>query len=149
VATLIDRESNLLVTSGIELTKGKHYWEVELLSNLPTPSICVGVCRPELNPVGICTGSKNSWFIDTETGGTYDVGGYDTDFEPGSYDQGDRVGLLLDLDDGSLRFFKNGAPHGPGFPAGTVTGPLAHAVQMTYEGESVRLKPGWLHEMLD
>jgi hypothetical protein len=25
------------------------------------------------------------------------------------------VGVLLDLDDGSLRFFKNGVQHGPGF----------------------------------
>ena len=42
------------------------------------------------------------------------------------------MGVLLDLDDGSLLFFKNGAKHGPGYPAGSVTGPVAAAVQMRY-----------------
>jgi hypothetical protein len=55
------------------------------------------------------------------------------------YKQGDRVGMLLDLDDGSLRFFKNGVQHGPGYPAGSVTGPVVHAVQMGNKDESVRL----------
>jgi hypothetical protein len=49
-------------------------------------------------------------------------GHYDDD--AGTYDKGDRVGVLLNLDDGSLRFFKNGAPIGPGFPAGSVTEPV-------------------------
>lgn len=43
----------------------------------------------------------------------------------------DRVGMLVDLDDGSLRFFKNGVEqHGDGHPAGTVKGPVAPAVVM-------------------
>ena len=39
-------------------------------------------------------------------------------------------GVLLDLNDGSLRFFKNGVQHGPGYPAGSVTGPVALAAQI-------------------
>ena len=50
----------------------------------------------------------------------------------GRFDEGDRMGFLLDLDDGSLRFFKNGVEHGPGYPAGSVVGPVARAVQMFY-----------------
>ena len=43
----------------------------------------------------------------------------------------DRVGMLVDLDDGSLRFFKNGVEQrGDGHPAGTVKGPVAPAVVM-------------------
>ena len=58
------------------------------------------------------------------------------DDRAGRFDQGDRMGVLLDLDDGSLRFFKNGVEHGPGYPAGSVTGPVAAAVQMHYaDGE--------------
>jgi hypothetical protein len=62
----------------------------------------------------------------------------------GKYEQGDRVGVLLKLDDGSLRFFKNGTPHGPGYRgygAGNVTGPVVAVVQMYYETDSVRLLP--------
>jgi hypothetical protein len=42
----------------------------------------------------------------------------------GYIDEGDRVGVLLDVDEGSLRFFKHGVQHGPGYPAGSVTGPV-------------------------
>ena len=45
--------------------------------------------------------------------------------EAGGFGRGDRMGFLLDLDDGSLRFFKNGVEHGPGYPAGSVAGPVA------------------------
>ena len=55
-------------------------------------------------------------------------GGLPTD--AGDFNNGERMGILLDLDDGSLRFFKNGVEHGPGYPAGSVTGPVAKAVQM-------------------
>jgi hypothetical protein len=65
----------------------------------------------------------------------------DDDDAAGSYKQGDRVGVLLDLDNGSLRFFKNGVQHGPGCPAGSVTGPVVHAVQMYNKDASVRLLP--------
>jgi hypothetical protein len=63
------------------------------------------------------------------------------DHEAGAYEQGDRVGVLLDLDSGSLRFFKNSAQHGPGYPAGSVTGPVVAAVQMLYRDASVRMLP--------
>jgi hypothetical protein len=59
----------------------------------------------------------------------------------GGFEQGDRVGVLLDLGDGSLRFFRNGAQHGPGYAAGSVTGPVVAAVQMYSPNESVRLLP--------
>jgi hypothetical protein len=35
----------------------------------------------------------------------------------GGFEQGDRVGVLLGLYDGSLPFLKNGAPHGSGYAA--------------------------------
>jgi hypothetical protein len=49
--------------------------------------------------------------------------------------------MLLDLGDGSLRFFKNGAQHGPGCAAGSVTGPVVEAVHMDSLNDSVRLLP--------
>jgi hypothetical protein len=49
--------------------------------------------------------------------------------------------VLLDLGNGSLRFFKNGVEHGPGYAAGSVTGPVVAAVQMYSKDQSVRLLP--------
>ena len=90
------------------------------------------------------TRSDSMWCMDTRDGALFGNGKQDHD-EAGRFDQGDRMGILLDLDDGSLRFFKNGVEHGPGYPAGSVTGPVALGVQMIYndeddgEGNAVRL----------
>jgi hypothetical protein len=127
------------VTTGIELTEGRHFWEVELLS-VSFSSIFVGVTRPNLDPVGFnmhneCT---DGWFIAGGNGALYG-NGKERDAEAGEYKQGDRVGVLLDLNNSSLLFFKNGVQHGPGYAAGSVTGPVVAAVEMGFEGEKVRL----------
>jgi hypothetical protein len=128
-----------LTTTEIELTEGKHYWEVELMSE--SVSIMIGISRPNLDPAGRyfdshCTDGWFTYAID----GLYGNGKYSDD-RAGAYTQGDRVGMLLDLDNGSLRFFKNGVEHGPGYPAGSVTGPVVAAVQIYHENASVRLLP--------
>jgi hypothetical protein len=130
-----------LTTTEIKLTEGKHYWEVELLSESVT-LIFIGISRPNLDPTGAywereCT---DSWFIHALDGSLYANGKGATDY-PGEYKQGDHVGVLLDLDTGSLRFFKNGVQHGPGYAAGSVTGPVVAAVHMHSKDTSVRLLP--------
>jgi hypothetical protein len=141
VATQTLNYKQSLTTTGIELTEGKHYWEVKLLSE-NINSIEVGISRPNLDPLadysdGACT---DIWFVSFFDGSLFG-NGKEYDDGAGECAQGDRVGMLLDLDNGSLRFFKNGAQHGPGYPAGSVTGPVVHAVQMFYSGTSVRLLP--------
>jgi hypothetical protein len=136
-----------LTTTGTELTEGKHYWEVELLSE-SVSMILIGISRPNLDPAGEyyfedCT---DGWFIHAAGGNLYGNGqdGNDAaggDDAAGPYKQGDRVGMLLDFDNGFLRFFKNGVQHGPGFPAGSVTGPVVAAVHMYRNDLSVRLLP--------
>jgi ABC-type molybdate transport system substrate-binding protein len=136
-----------LTTTGVELTEGKHYWEVELKKS-PT---LIGISRPNLDPTG-CYFRRwhtNGWFMDALNGALYgngkavddQAGPYDEAGRAGGYKQGDRVGVLLDLDNGSLRFFKNGVQHGPGYAAGSVTGPVVAAMQMHQRDESVRLLP--------
>jgi hypothetical protein len=73
--------------------------------------------------------------------GTLWGNGKHQDDAAGGFEQGDRVGVLLDLGDGSLRFFKNGVQNGPGYAAGSVTGPVVAAVQMLDHNDSVRLLP--------
>jgi hypothetical protein len=141
VATHTLQYEHSLTTTGIELTEGKHYWEVELLSeNLGNTFI--GISRPNLDPTGNhlerdCT---DGWFIRSGAGSLYGNGKQNDDFA-GEYKQGDRVGVLLDLDNGALRFFKNGVEQGPGYAAGSVTGPVVHAVQMGLKDSSARLLP--------
>jgi hypothetical protein len=130
-----------LTTTGIEITEGRHFWEVELLSESMS-NIFIGISRPNLGPTGCyyCSDCTDGWFIDAAYGGLCGNGKY-IDDHAGGYKQGDRVGVLLDLNNGSLRFFKNGVEHGPGYAAGSVTGPVVAAVQMFTKDASVRLLP--------
>jgi hypothetical protein len=130
-----------LTTTGIELTEGKHYWEVELQSE-SVLNIFIGISRPNLDPAGAYVGREctDGWFITASFGALHGNGKL-MDDGAGGYKQGDRVGVLLDLDNGSLRFFKNGVQHGPGYAAGSVTGPVVHAVQMYSKDTRVRLLP--------
>jgi hypothetical protein len=139
-----------LVTSGTELMAGTHYWEIEILQNRGKSS-SIGVTRPNIEPnlsySDEYLSDSDHWFMATINGGLYG-NGKDSDRsiadQAGSYDEGDRVGVLLDLDNGSMVFFKNGVKHGPGYPAGSVTGPVVVAVHMLYMFDSFRLLPGGL-----
>jgi hypothetical protein len=126
------------ITTGVELTEGRHFWEVELFSEYMN-NICVGVTRPNLDPEGNYMGSEctDGWFI-RGTGTLFGNGKY-ADDQAGYYKQGDRVGVLLDLNNGSLLFFKNGVQHGPGYTAGSVTGPVVAAVELGLADDAVRL----------
>jgi hypothetical protein len=131
-----------LTTTKTELTEGKHYWEVELLSE-SLSYLFIGISSPNLDPASCylygreCT---DGWFIDAVDGTLYGNGKAGDD-EAGAYKQGDRVGVLLDLGNGSLCFFKNGVEHGPGYAAGSVPGPVVAAVQLYARNRSVRLLP--------
>jgi hypothetical protein len=141
VATKDTGGSWSLTTTESELTEGTYYWEVELLSK-KMDNILIGISRPNLDPTGQywkkeCT---DGWFIIAYNGSLLG-NGKQFDDRSGAYKQGDRVGVLLDLDNGSLRFFKNGVQHGSGYAAGSVTGPVVAAVQMYYKDSSMRLLP--------
>jgi hypothetical protein len=127
------------VTTGVELTEGRHYWEVELLSE-DMGGMLVGVTRPNLDPVGyyMAEDCTDGWFTGLYSGPLFGNGKRDED-PAGGYEQGDRVGVLLDLNNGSLLFFKNGVQHGPGYAAGSVTEPVVAAVEMCSELQAVKL----------
>jgi hypothetical protein len=137
--TIDNEEHYLHVTTGVELTEGRHYWEVELLSE-DINGTFVGVSRPNLDPLGDYLGSDctDGWFSHMRDGNLYG-NGWGQDDAAGSYNPGDRVGVLLDLNNGSLLFFKNGVQHGPGYPAGSVAGPVVAAVELSYEDDAARL----------
>jgi hypothetical protein len=144
VATQVERnesqEAYSHVTTGVELTEGRHFWEVEVLWPEDMENIYVGVTRPNLDPEGdyINRECTDGWFIDPSIGALWGNGKH-CDDGADQYDQGDRVGILLDLNNGSLLFFKNGVQNGSGFPAGSVTGPVVAAAEISYTHQSVRL----------
>ena len=54
-------------------------------------------------------------------------------------EQGDRIGMLLDLDQGSLTVWKNGVKLGVMITEG-LSGPYCWAVEMLEQGQSVRIE---------
>ena len=130
------------------MTEGVHYFELEAPTGCSW--IYVGLVKPGLGRDGskcsILQGYPSNdsagWFMHLLPGALYGHGKF-SEGNPGAIDGklGDRLGVLANLDDGSVRFFKNGSPHGPGWPAGSVKGPVVLGVQMGYVGHSVRLFP--------
>jgi hypothetical protein len=125
-----------------QLTAGVHYMEVEVGGGM---NLCVGIARPGLDTAD---GKKyaaeecmDAWFMGASYGSLFGNGKQGGD-NAGGFEAGDRIGLLLDLDSHSLRFFKNGEKHGPGYGAGSVTGPVVLAMQMLDEGSSGRVVAG-------
>jgi hypothetical protein len=66
--------------------------------------IFIGISRPNLDPTGWYCGRNctDGWFISAGGGALYGHGKLDGD-DAGGYEQGGRVGVLLNLGDGSLR----------------------------------------------
>jgi hypothetical protein len=82
VATQTAQYEYSLTTTGIELAAGKHYWEVELLSE-DVRNTYIGISRPNLNPTEIyyareCT---DGWFTNAYYGGLFGNGKQNTDAE--------------------------------------------------------------------
>lgn len=134
------KHTDSLTHTGEELTEGRHYWEVQVVHGIPL----IGVCRPDANPKD-WHGERHdtdAWLKGSSYGGLYGNGQQNDDIDGViGFKKGDHMGVLLDLDDGSLIFFKNGVEHSPGYPAGSVVGPVALAVQMIGSHDEVRLRP--------
>ena len=103
----------------------------------------VGAVRPGLDHDKDHHDTNDAYFIDGYSGGLYGNGKEDEhdDQHQGEFAKGDRIGVLLDLDAGWLRYYRNDKRCGPGFTEG-VTGPLVRAAQLCYEGDKATVLPG-------
>ena len=126
-----------LVTGGSPMTEGRHYWEVELTAGYDN---LVGAVRPGLDHDKDQSYTNDAYFIHGYSGGLWGNGKFTADPQ-GRFAQGDRIGVLLDLDAGSMRLYRNGKRCGPGFTEG-VTGPLVRAAQLFLLNEKVTVLPG-------
>jgi hypothetical protein len=136
-----DETGDQLVTGGSPMTEGRHYWEVELTwTDDDWCSVVVGAVRPGLDHDKNHDETNDAWYIFGFNGSLWGNGKGGAD-KQGEFAKGDRIGVLLDLDAGWLRYYRNGKRCGPGFTEG-VTGPLVRAAQFYTKGEKVTVLPG-------
>mmetsp|Transcript_116003 Transcript_116003/g.323079 ORF Transcript_116003/g.323079 Transcript_116003/m.323079 type:complete len:203 (+) Transcript_116003:98-706(+) len=133
--------------AGEVLSSGVHTWEVEITSGAMTNGnrdMMIGVAKQGCDvEKGDHHNKGNAWYLRTHDGNLYG-GDMDEDdaLKKGKFFlAGDRIGLRLNCDDGSLRFYKNGEEFGKEFPPGTITVPVVLAVELKMQGQSVTLKP--------
>jgi hypothetical protein len=114
-----------LATGGLPMTEGRHFWEVQLTDG--NSNTMVGAVRPGLDHDKEHHNGNDAYYIWGYRGALCGNGKYgDEGHRP--FATGDRIGVLLDLDAGWVRFFCNDTRCGPGFTEG-VTGPLVRAAQ--------------------
>jgi hypothetical protein len=128
-----------LVTGGSPMTEGRHYWEVELTCE-EWDLTMVGAVRPGLDHEKTHHHSNEAYFIHGGDGSLCGNGKSWADPQ-GEFEEGDRIGVLLDLDAGWMRLFRNGERCGPGFTEG-VTGPLVRAVLLAGSDSNAAVVPG-------
>ena len=94
----------------------------------------LGAARPGLdhNDASSHAFSDSAYYICASNGDLFGHG-KECDDRQGQFEMGDRIGMLLDLDAGWLRFYRNGKRCGPGFTK-DVTGPMVRAAQLLKEG---------------
>jgi hypothetical protein len=126
-----------LVTGGSPMTEGRHYWEVELSAGY---CIMVGAVRPGLDHDKVRVVTNDAYFIHGNSGSLCGHGKRSADPQ-GRFAEGDRIGVLLDLDAGWMRLYRNGKRCGPGYTEG-VTGPLVRAAQMYRVNNKLTVLPG-------
>jgi hypothetical protein len=136
-----DKTGDSLVTGGSPMTEGRHYWEVELAWADGDCEILVGAVRLGLDHDKYHHDANDAYYILAgNSAGLYGNGKSHANPQ-GGFAKGDRIGVLLDLDAGWLRIYRNGKRCGPGFTEG-VTGPLVRAVELFCQGDKATVLPG-------
>jgi hypothetical protein len=82
--------------------------------------------------------STDAWYMNS-SGTLYGNGKWISD-GAGDINEGQIVSMEADLDKGTLRFWVDGKPHGPGWSSG-VTGRLRWAVCLYWKGAAVEIVP--------
>ena len=140
VATKLTDQGWTLATGGSPMTQGRHYWEVQLR----TSAACftsIGASPPAGTVNSQAHTPPQESYCIFGAGGSLSGNGKANSDAQGRFSQGDRIGVLLDLDAGWMCFYRNGTRCGPGFTEG-VTGPLVPSVQLLNEGDAVHIQPG-------
>lgn len=129
-----------LATTNKILRNGIHYLELEIVSD-NIYGLYVGVCKLNLNPT-IEYGHKNdtdTWLMFVSQGTLFGNGYFRVSNNDNiSFKKKDKIGILLNLDNGSLTFIKN-RKYRFGFCNGSVTGPVKFAAFIVDEDTSIKI----------
>ena len=125
--------STAVMRSGLHMTR---------FTVMDSDDLMFGVIRPGWD----VEGGENAFGVDGHC--FYSTGDGECWCNPNAHDwegmqtanvQGDRVGMLLDLDQGSMSIWKNGVKLGVMITEG-LSGPYCWAVEMLEQGQSVRIE---------
>lgn len=133
--------NNCLMMSEV-MESGKHRMSFEVAFDFDEEASCYGLVRDGApwNEDPAAKTTTDGWFMGSD-GSLY--GNSKPDgiiLEVGRMNEGDIVSLEADLDEGTLRFWVNGTPHGPGWSSG-VKGKMRWAVSLGYKGNSAQIVP--------
>jgi hypothetical protein len=121
--------ANIMVRAGVSVSLGKYYWEVTIGTAGANAPI-VGIARSSATLSGYLGSDGNGWGY--QTNGNKVAGAVGTAYGA-TFTTGDIIGVLLDLDAGTLSFTKNGTSQGIAFSG------LAGALFPAASGDGVTL----------
>ena len=122
-----------------------HSWELLLTAAANANgnrTMYVGVAHEGLDVDKGNHHKNGAWYLRTDDATLYGEGA-DDDQQPidKAFQVGDRIGVKMNCDDGSLSFYKNGEAIDARFPAGSITGPVVGAVELLCIGQALTLVP--------
>lgn len=127
--------------TGQVMEHGKHRISLKIIGDMAC-EMYYGVVKVEAacneEPLPIYQESTKGWFIGSY-GSLCGSGRFDNN-AAGRIEDGEVLSLEADLDAGTLRFWVNGKPHGPGYESG-VKGRLTWAIATAWTGDSAQIVP--------
>jgi len=156
--TWLERGDQLSTTNALLVKEGERLWERsvavcsapltagvhagEFAMNRLVSDASWGVARLEdVASADSLREQPHTWLLGANNGALFSVAGGKRNASPaGQIHDGDFLGWLLDLDAGTLRFFRNGQPHGPGHT--DVAPPVRVCVELTRKGGAMCLCTG-------
>ena len=124
------------------MESGKHQMSLKLIKGKGNPKVVhyFGLVRDGVawDNFHATSASTDAWYMHS-AGALYGNGKWGND-GAGQINEGQIVSMEADLDKGTLRFWVDGKPHGPGWSSG-VTGRLRWAVSLYWKGAAVGIAP--------
>ena len=145
VATMTANDYYRTAASEVEMRPGRHFAQFTVVTSNGS-SMFFGVVRPGCNVEGGASAYNvdGQCFYYTYSGRRW-PGGSSWEGMQHAREQGDRIGMLLDLDQGSMTVWKNDVKLGVMVTEG-LSGEFCWAVELFGGGDSARIEPAPLPE---